>query len=235
LLKHAKIDLKANDYEVFALAAASVKSNGSYSDYSIIDRLLKQPNIDRSKALFVVLQAAIDTDEFDLFSRVLNDKRFRLPTDNRPLCSAAAKGHVKMLKLLLDDKRFNPAANDNEALMAAVKAGQIESVEILLNDRRVNPAANGNEALRLAASRGSAAIVQLLLLYGVNPAADSNQAVLLAAKNGHTAILDLLLNYRQVDFRVINPSAVSPKTREWLRLHNDELKQRQTENRAFKQ
>ena len=65
---------------------------------------------------------------------------------------AAENGHIEIVKLLLNDKRVNPAANMDQAIGSAAANGHIEIVKLtLLADKRVNPADNNNYALRLAA------------------------------------------------------------------------------------
>ena len=63
--------------------------------------------------------------------------------------------YIEMVKLLLDDKRINPAAGNNygnceftltlcTAIQWAAENGQTEVVKHLLDDTRVDPAADDN-------------------------------------------------------------------------------------------
>ena len=65
---------------------------------------------------------------------------------------AAEKGHTKIVKLLLADKRVNPAADNNYAIrVAALKKGHSDSaVKLLLKDDRVDPAEFSNYAICIA-------------------------------------------------------------------------------------
>lgn len=69
------------------------------------------------------------------------------------------------LEILLQNDRFDPAANDS-ALLRAGAQDFSELIEVLLKDGRADPAANSSEALSLATRRGNVKVVKLLLADG---------------------------------------------------------------------
>ena len=101
---------------------------------------------------------------------------------------------IEIVRLLLKDRRANPALSDDFVFRAAARHRHTEIVRLLLQDDRVNPAANDDQAIGVAAQNGHTEIVRLLLQDDrVNPAANDDQAIGVAAKNGHTEIVRLLL------------------------------------------
>jgi hypothetical protein len=59
---------------------------------------------------------------------------------------AASKGHVEVVKLLLQDKRVNPSDRNNNAVYLAAYFGRCDVLEVLLADPRVD----GTRAIRNA-------------------------------------------------------------------------------------
>lgn len=102
------------------------------------------------------------------------------------------KQKYDILRMLVGDKRFNPAisgnyalrfmvdvedeeivkllladkrvdADLNDLLLSAVRCGRVESCKILLSDERIDPSHNKSKALRHAAKNGKSRITKLLL------------------------------------------------------------------------
>ena len=114
---------------------------------------------------------------------------------------ASQNGHYNVVKLLLEDKRINPADIDNWAIQLASLNGHYNVVKLLLEDKRVNPADINNLAIRWASKKGHYNVVKLLMKdKRVNPVDENNLAIQWASEYGHYNIIKLLLG----DNRVIN-------------------------------
>ncbi len=62
-------------------------------------------------------------------------------------------GKNDMLKILLNDERFDPSIFNNNALLIAVVKNNFETVKLLLSDHRVDPTDKFNYAIRTAANQ----------------------------------------------------------------------------------
>jgi ankyrin repeat protein len=118
--------------------------------------------------------------------------------DSTPLMAAAMKGHMEVVKLLLDK-----GVNVNEytsyvritPLMFAVKNGHKEIVKLLL-DRGANIEAkdrNGKSLLDYAAKSGNKEVVELLLDRGAT-IKEEWRTLIVAAKKDHQEVVKLLLD-----------------------------------------
>src|SRR3972149_12315787 len=76
---------------------------------------------------------------------------------------ASQNGHYNVVKLLLEDKRINPADRYNWAIQLASFYGHYNIVKLLLGDNKVNPADDNNSAIQWASYNGHYNIVELLL------------------------------------------------------------------------
>lgn len=76
-------------------------------------------------------------------------------------CGGFKGGEV--VKFLLADDRFNPAAQDNRALATACRCNIPEVVKMLLGDKRVDPSANNSVAFVVACRARNVNVVKLLL------------------------------------------------------------------------
>lgn len=78
--------------------------------------------------------------------------------DNYAIRWTCEKGHTKIAKILLDDRRVDPTAKDNEPIIRAVRRGHIDIVNLLLAwngpDRRVDPNARDGKPLKIAKKYG---------------------------------------------------------------------------------
>ena len=66
---------------------------------------------------------------------------------------ASANGHYNVVKLLLEDKRVNPADNNNFAIRWASEYGHYNVVKLLLGDNRVKNSLNITQQLKLLEER----------------------------------------------------------------------------------
>ena len=115
-------------------------------------------------------------------------------SDNCAIGLASMKGHIEIVKLLLEDERVDPSADDNSAVERASENGHAEIVRLLLADKRVDPSAGDNYAIQWASSKGHIEIVRVLLTdKRVDPSDDNNHAVMWASENGHIEVIKLLL------------------------------------------
>src|SRR3972149_8675639 len=76
---------------------------------------------------------------------------------------ASQNGHYNVVKLLLEDKRINPADRYNWAIQLASRYGHYNVVKLLSKDNRVNPADENNLAILSASANGHYNVVKLLL------------------------------------------------------------------------
>lgn len=120
--------------------------------------------------------------------------------NNYVLYSAAANGHIGIVKMLLDISyvKDNVADNNNALLHWAAENGHVDIVKMLLEIPSVkdNAAVYNNYALRFAAKNGHTDIVKMLLKIPVikdNASANNNYALYSAAENGHIDIVKKLL------------------------------------------
>jgi ankyrin repeat protein len=79
---------------------------------------------------------------------------------------ASARGHTKMVELLLQDGRIDPTTDSNAAIGYASLNGHVDIVALLLQDSRVDPTDYGNYAIKRAIFNGHIDIVSLLLQDG---------------------------------------------------------------------
>ena len=120
---------------------------------------------------------------------------------------AAIKGHVEVVKLLLEDPRVDVRAVCKEgcsALHSSASEGHVEVVELMLEDPRVDANAKsnrGNTPLHLATAENHHKVVQLLLdsprLSTVNWA-DKSSPVTTALVTESKDALEELLNHSKV-------------------------------------
>ena len=94
------------------------------------------------------------------------------------LILSSAKGYVDILRVLLNDRRFNPSEPNNMAIRTACEHGHVKCVEILLNDMRVDPTDCSNDALISACETGQYEVVSVLLKdKRINPSDLENAAI----------------------------------------------------------
>jgi ankyrin repeat protein len=92
--------------------------------------------------------------------------RFRFDIDSdiciEALCEASAKGHLEIVRLLLQRTNVDPSAFDNCAIRWAAKYGHLETVKLLLQYPNVDLRALGNDAFLRAAKHGHLEMVKFI-------------------------------------------------------------------------
>ena len=122
---------------------------------------------------------------------------------------AIMKGQSFLVKLLLADKRVNPADDNNYAIRLASRDGHTEVVKLLLADPRVDPADYNNEAIRWASTYDHVEIIKLLLAdRRVDPTAENNMVIRSASAYGHTEVIKVLLADKRVNPAVNDNEAI---------------------------
>ncbi|KAJ3128190.1 hypothetical protein HK100_009316 [Physocladia obscura] len=84
------------------------------------------------------------------------------PSPATLIIAAAIRGHVEVVKVLVEDGRVDPTAEDNEAICVAAENGFFDVVQFLMSVNGVNPAAQNQRAILGAAKNKHLGIVQLL-------------------------------------------------------------------------
>ena len=142
------------------------------------------------------------------------------PTGRLPLIEAAERGHLAVVKLLVErgaDVNAKDNAYGETALMRAAKGGYTETVKLLLArgaDASVGP--EGRLPLVVAAEGGHLAVVKLLIARGADvngrnkrEAPEDVTALAAAAEVGHTEIVKALLA-RGADVNLKNGRGITP-------------------------
>eukprot|EP00818_Percolomonas_sp_WS_P009392 CAMPEP_0117439972 /NCGR_PEP_ID=MMETSP0759-20121206/2836_1 /TAXON_ID=63605 /ORGANISM="Percolomonas cosmopolitus, Strain WS" /LENGTH=616 /DNA_ID=CAMNT_0005231695 /DNA_START=97 /DNA_END=1947 /DNA_ORIENTATION=+ len=114
---------------------------------------------------------------------------------------AAKNNHVRLMRVLLRDKRLDPSAGNDKSIVVASEEGHCDIVCDLLKDRRVDPGKQHSYALRIAAKRGWSNIVEQMLNHEkVDPIYNADYkdvigrgALQWASEFGHVKIVQLLL------------------------------------------
>jgi ankyrin repeat protein len=163
-----------------------------------------------------------------------------------PLKNAAAKGHIEIVKFLLE-RGADPnlpeegIAPKGHALYSAVYNGHYEVAKLLLEHGAYPnpPVESSADALSIAMDRGNEKMVELLCSYGaarsvdilsyygdvctaaamfvVKPAlADDPQVLGQAAENGHEGFVRLMLHYQPDLAKRVSVAAKTRELTEWL-------------------
>jgi ankyrin repeat protein len=163
-----------------------------------------------------------------------------------PLKNAAARGHIEIVKFLLE-RGADPnlpeegIAPQGHALYSAVYNGHYDVAKLLLEQGAYPnpPVESSADALSIAMDRGNDGMVELLCSYGatrsvdllshygdvrtaaatfaVNPSlADDPQALGQAAENGHQAFVRLMLHYQPDLAKRVSVGAKTRDLTEWL-------------------
>lgn len=109
------------------------------------------------------------------------------------LTIASRRGHVEVVKALLEDGRVDPRDKESECLSVASWVGNVEVVQALLEDGRAEPDWNTNYMLVIAADDGDVDVTRMLLKDGrVDPTIEDNSTLQIAIDRGHIEIERLL-------------------------------------------
>jgi hypothetical protein len=119
-----------------------------------------------------------DWDVLRLVSLLLAEDRQGLDL-SRALDEASMSGdNVKLVRLLLDDKRVDPSYDESSSLMCAIDNGRIKIVGTLLLDGRADPNSGEGMALDMAIEGEHNAIARLLLAdTRTDPTLNGNKAL----------------------------------------------------------
>jgi ankyrin repeat protein len=93
------------------------------------------------------LRYLIKTGDLEIFHLLYKKFDLQLSSIFRLSCQY---GHLEFVKILLQDKRINPAVDENEYLRLACENGQYETVKLLLEDKRINASHPHNIPIMLA-------------------------------------------------------------------------------------
>jgi len=197
------LDGRANVQYGTALVQAASRGD-TLSIQHILDEDRVDPNIVMSDGL-TALVAAARNGQIAVVDLLLNNTKVD-PTllQARLYYDVVERGHIDILRRLLQDGRADPAANNNLALRNAMgpsyNPGDPQIVLLLAQDSRVDPTIDRNRPLRWVAERGSAEIVRLLLANPrVDPTANNSEALVKALNKAHFDIVTLLLEDGRVD------------------------------------
>lgn len=147
--------------------------------------------------------------------KILKDERFDLEifeTKCEALEVAISNGHSEVVKLLLEDGRFDPSINNCETLVDASKRGLSEIVKLLLNDVRIENA-KLQDAFIGAVEYGHSKVVQIFLDAGVDPSADNNYALRCAVDMGNENLVNILLKDERIEPSALHNEAIYKATK----------------------
>ena len=113
------------------------------------------------KQIRKLFELAIEYDSYLVVEFLLKRSIHRYDIDNISFNSAWKSGSVRVVELLLIDRRIDPSADNNDAIRLASYNGHTEIVRLLLADSRVDPRYD-NYAIRFASENGHAEVVKLL-------------------------------------------------------------------------
>ena len=103
---------------------------------------------------------------------------------------AIKKGHLEIVKLLLEDSRIDPSEEGSFVLGLASEYGHLDIVQLLLQCPQVDPSDKNNYSIIFASQNGHLDIVALLLQDSrVDPTVEDNYAIQIATENGHLDVV----------------------------------------------
>ena len=112
---------------------------------------------------------------------------------NRALRTASERGHLSVVKYLVEHGA-DITAQDNEAVILASVYGHLSVVKYLV-EHGADITARNNEALRWASRNGHLEIVKYLTEHGADIPAQDNYAVRFASGNGHLEVVKYLVEH----------------------------------------
>jgi hypothetical protein len=172
----------------------------------VIENVTKDPSEEAATTLNKIFYELVTENTMvDVIELLLKNPRINPASNsNIAIITASEKGNVKIVELLLKDKRANP----NKAILCAVENNHLEVVEMLLKDNRVDPGYSSDVICRPSA-KGYHEIVKLLL---TDRRADPNSArgysIGFAAKNGHIETVKVLLEDSRTDVSIDDNYAI---------------------------
>lgn len=131
----------------------------------IITILLQDPRSDITSVL-TVLRVGIVYEHEPTMRLAMQDPRIDYTVRTKgqlPIEAVAGRNRPTALRVLLEDKRFDPSISDNVGVKLAARYGYDEVLRLLLADVRVDPLAEDNKAVLSAYDHGYPDTVKLLL------------------------------------------------------------------------
>lgn len=160
----------------------------------------KMLNFIIKKANYIFLAAArrgdLNTMQLLLQEMVVNSA----VVDNAPLQAAVVRGHMHIVKFLLNEPVVKKKVDWLDLLCLAAEHNRAEIAGFLVRTMKVNPEEDGHFALRLALSKGFHATSMLLWKYAcVDSQAPFEIIFNGAVKNGYMSIINEILLMQEVD------------------------------------
>jgi hypothetical protein len=173
----------------------------------IIETLLKDPRIICSADHNQLLLLAAQNDQVDIFRHMLSDKRTDFWTIMRTIrCSS-----VNIIKILLEDSKFNIKEHNYEIIESAIRRKKVDIVELLLRDPNFKLSKRKiDSVIYTACSLGSSDIIKLLISSKFDHSNDEiydiayaiEKTIIYASKEGCVDIIKFLLEDKKVDFSI---------------------------------
>lgn len=118
-------------------------------------------------------------------------------SNNYIIVSASRQGHIEIVRLLLDDHRFNFKHIRNIVCREAIKNDKdkllLMMFEMFESGTDVDVDMSKNYMFNLASEYGSMQVIILLLsFYIVDPSNNNDYAIKIASLNGHTRVVEIL-------------------------------------------
>jgi len=151
-------------------------------------RAVKESNVGELQRLLQLPGIDLSSDSNDIMNRAVGEN-----------------ANVEIVRLLLADPRFDPAANDQTPIQTACHHGNIEIVQLLLTDPRVDPSIFDQQLLHDAIDADDYEIVRVLLRDSrVDPSVNNQSAIQTACLRDHKEIVEMLLQHPKVDPSINN-------------------------------
>ena len=150
-----------------------------------------------NRAVSEAMYVATRKGHLELVKLLLEHGADSTTADNRAIRMASRGGALDIVKLLLKHGA-DPTANNNDAIRSAGANGYIEVVKLLL-EHGADPTADDSVLIKIFSADGRLNLVKLLLKHGADPTTYDNSAIQFASESGHIEIVKLLLEQPGVD------------------------------------
>lgn len=173
----------------------------NYRRTDILKELLKYNAIDPTVSNNLLLQTACSIQSSDILKDLLRNEKID-PSINLgkgyPIVIAARYGCYENVKLLLKDKRVDPAVEDYSAIKLAFHVSELIVLE-LLKDERIDPSFENNYAFYTACQFNMTNVINYLLqIPGIDPSDKGNRALRNAIENKYYELVNMLLQHESV-------------------------------------
>ncbi len=126
--------------------------------------LLDDHRVDKFIKESKLIYEATKTDNIETVRLLLGDKRANPAADDSLALQESADGHPEILRLLLEDKRADPTADNNAAAFIASDQYDSETLKLLLDDGRADPSRRSENETLRAAMSEKSGEVLRILL-----------------------------------------------------------------------